>query len=389
MRKLVLITSFALAVFGCGKEETIEHITHKVVRGISVEKVQPVEMVSKERFSGRVIPSDSVFLSPKVVGYIRAIRVKVGDRVRKGQVLAVLESSTIKPDVEKARAGLKEIEHALEEVKSAEREVNEHIKTAKANLELARKTYERFKKLKEAEAVSKQRFDEVETAYRAAEAQYEAALAKRDEVEAKRKQLIAKRKQVMADLKKASAYLSYTYLRSPVNGYVLKKLLDRGNLASPKTPVFEIGSEPLKVYASIDESFYGKVKVGDTVMVRVGKSVVSGTVTEVERASDPVSHKFGIKVEVKGVKVLPGSYAEVVLKEKPGEVFLVPKSAVYRVGALEYLFVVDSNNIAHLRLVKTGKEMDGKVEVLSGIRKGERIAVSGVENLFDGAKVKE
>jgi len=389
MRKFLLIVPLAL-IISCGKGKAPEQIKHKVVKGISVEKVQPVESLAKETFSGTVICEDSIYLSPKVMGYIKSINVKVGDKVKKGQVLAILESSTIRPDVVKAKAGLKEIEHALEEINSAEKEVNEHIKAAKANLELAEKTYNRFKKLLDEEAVSKQRFDEVETAYKAAKAQYMAAVAKKEEVEAKRKQLLSRKQQIMADLSKASAYLSYTYLKSPVNGYVLKRLIDKGNLASPKTPIFEIGSEPLKVYASIDESYFGKVKVGDNVSLDINGRKLKGKVIEVERSADPITHKFGIKVRIQdSSNIMPGSYAEISMKGKLRKTIFVPESAIYRVGSLEYVFVIDESNVAHLRLVKTGKIVDGKVQILSGIRKGERIAVSGIENLTDGAKVEE
>ncbi len=389
MRKFLLIVPLALIV-ACGKGNAPEQIKHKTVKGVSVEKVKPLESTVKEVFSGTVICSDSIYLSPKVVGYIKEIKVKVGERVKKGEILAVLESSTIRPDVRKAKAGLKEIEHALEEIDSAKKEVEEHIKAARANLELAEKTYRRFKKLLDEEAVSKQRFDEVETAYKAAKSQYEAALAKKEEIEAKRKQLISKKEQVLADLSKASAYLAYTYLKSPVNGYVLKRMMDKGNLASPQTPVFEVGSEPLEAYVQVDESYSGRIKTGDILDVRINNRIFKGKVVEVERSADPVTHKFGVKIRIlKPSNIMPGSYAEVILEKGTAKSFLVPRDAIYRVGALEYLFVVDESGIAHLRLVKTGKTVDGKVQILSGVLKGEKVAVSGIENLVDGAKIEE
>jgi len=386
IRRASLLVALFIVAASCGKEKVAEPVKVKAVSGVRLERVVPVSVVEEESFSGFVIPNQDVFISPKVVGYLVEVKVKVGDRVKKGEVLAVIDSSDIRPDVERARAGLREIEEALKEVDRALKEVEARKRAALANYELAKKTYERFKRLLEAEAVSKQRFDEVEAQFKAAKANLEAVRAKEAEVKQKKNVLLAKRGEVLASLKKAKAFLSYTELKSPVDGIVLQKLVDKGNLVSPQTPVFKVGSYPLKVRAFIDNSYAGSVKVGSKVKVIVKGREYEGKVVEIDRSSDPVSHKFGIKVMVEGLKEPPGTYAVVKIPKKKVTVLTVPKSAIYRVGAVEYVFVV-KDGIAHLRMVKTGESVGDKVEILSGLLPGESIAVTNVDKLADGARV--
>ncbi len=385
-KRAVLALTLLLLTASCGTEEKAEPLKVKTVSGVKVEAVRVVPFTRSSTFSGTVIPDKEIYLSPKVVGYLIEVKTEAGEKVRKGQVLALTDSSDIKPDVEKAKAGLKEIDAALKELERALQEVKARKKAAEANYQLAEKTYNRFRKLFEAEAVSKQKFDEVEAQFKAAKANLEAVNAKEAQILAKKKVLLAKKQQVEASLKKAKAYLSYTELRSPANGVVLQKLMDKGNLVSPQTPVFKIGSFPLKVRAYIDDIYSGKVTVGTNVKVKVQGREFTGKVVEVDGSSDPVTHKFGVKILVENLNAIPGTYAVVEIPSLKGEAVAVPKSAIYRVGAVEYVFVVE-DGIAHLRIIKTGEEVGNSVIVLSGLHPGEKIAVSKVEELVDGAKV--
>lgn len=386
-RALVALTVL-IALSSCGaKEEKAEPVKVKTVSGVEVKPVESIEFVRKATFSGTVIPKQEIFTSPKVVGYLIEERAEAGQRVRKGQILAVIDSSDIRPDVERAKAALKEIEAAQKELDRALEEVEANKKAAEANYSFAERTYRRFKALLEGEAISKQKFDEVKTKYEAAKAQLEAVKAKEKQILEKKRELRAKREQVIASLKKAKAYLSYTYIKSPVDGIVLQKLVDKGNLVSPQTPVYKIGSLPFRVRAYIDNVYADKIRVGSEVIVKVKGESYRGKVVEVDQSADPISHKFGVKVETeKPLTAIPGTYAVVEFPSVKVETLAVPKSAIYRVGALEFVFVIE-NGVAHLRPVKTGESFGDMVVILSGLHKGEKIAVSKVNNLVDGARV--
>ncbi|WP_163328406.1 efflux RND transporter periplasmic adaptor subunit [Desulfurobacterium thermolithotrophum] len=387
IKKLFLTIALLVFISSCDREENVQHVEIKTVHGVKVSNVETIKIEKKDSFSGTVIPDKQIRVSPKVIGYLKEIKVKVGDRVRKGEILAVIDSSEIKPDVKKAKAALKEVEAALREIDKAMEEVKALKSAAKANYDFTQRTYVRFKRLYESEAVSKQKFDEIKTKLEEAKSKLKAIEAKEAQLLEKKKGLLAKKEQVKAELSKASAFLSYTYLKSPIDGIVLKKLVDNGNLIFPQTSVFQLGSYPLRVHAFIDSSYAGKVKVGETLPVKLKNKVIMGKVTEVDESADPVSHKFGIKVDIGSPKgVIPGDYAVVEIPTVKVSEIVIPISAVYRIGAIEYVFVI-KDGIANLRVIKTGKRIGNKVIVLSGLHEGEKIAVSGVENLCDGARV--
>ncbi len=385
-KRAAIAVALLLLAASCGTGERAKPVKVKTVSGVKSEPAQVISITRSITFSGTVIPDKEVYLSPKVMGYLIKLNAKSGDRVKKGEVLGLIDSSDIKPDVEKARAGLKEIKAALNEIDKALEEVEARKRAAEANYQLAEKTFARFKKLLQAEAVSKQKFDEVSAQYQSAKANLEAVKAKEEQILAKKKVLLAKKQQVEASLRKAKAYLSYTELRSPINGIVLQRLVDKGNLVSPQTPVFKLGSFPLKVKASVDEIYAKRIRIGTPVKVRIQGREYAGRVVEVDRSSDPVTHKFGIKVLVNGLSAIPGTYAVVEIPSLESKVVVVPKTAIYRVGAIEYVFVV-KNGVASLRIVKTGETIGNKVVILSGLHPGEKVAVTKVEDLVDGARV--
>ena len=387
-KRTAIALALLVALSSCGaKEEKAEPVKVKKVSGVQTKPVEVVKFVRKATFSATVIPKEEIFSSPKVVGYLIQEKVKTGQRVKKGEVLAVIDSSDIKPDVDKAKAALREIDAAQRELNKALEEVRANKRAAEANYSFAKRTYERFKALLEGEAISKQKFDQVKTQYEAAKAQLEAVKAKEKQILERKKELKAKEEQILASLKKAKAFLSYTYLKSPVDGIILQKLVDKGNLVSPQTPVYKIGSFPFRVRAFIDNVYSDKIGIGSKVIVRIKGKEYSGKVVEIDKSADPISHKFGVKVETEEpIKAIPGTYAVVEFPSVKVESLAVPKSAIYRVGALEFVFVVESG-VAHLRPVKTGETFGDMVIILSGLHKGEKIAVSNVNKLVDGARV--
>jgi len=388
IKKLLLSMTVLVLLVSCGQKEETGAIPlePKIILGIEIARVKSIRVEKVDTFSGTVIPNDQVMISPKVVGYLKDVKVRPGDKVKRGQVLATIENSDIRPDVEKARAGLKEIEAALNEIERAVEEVQALKSAAQANYELANKTFERFKELYEANATSSQQFDEVKAKLEEARAHLKAVKAKEAQLLERKKALLAKKEQIEADLSKAKVYLGYTYVKSPVNGIVLRKLVDRGNLVSPQTPILAIGSYPLRVRAYIDNSYFRKIKVGNTLKVRINGKTYLGRVSEIDKSADPLSHKFGIKIDVGYANILPGSYAVVEVPIKKERALIIPASALYRVGSLEYVFVIKDGR-AELRLIKTGKKIGDKYVVLSGLKEGEKIATSNLESLRDGARV--
>ena len=384
MARLIL-TIVLITLASCG-EKHVKSLNFKTISGVKPVKVMIGNETSYVPFFGTVISNKTIMVNPKVIGYLKSTRAKVGETVRKGQTLAVIDSSDIMPDVKRAKAGLSEINSALKEVNEALNEVKANKAAVLAKYKLASITYKRFKKLLDADAVSKQRFDEVRTRYEASRDMVKAVNAKEAQVVQKRNELLAKKRQVEAGLSKAKAFLSYTVLKSPVDGVILKRMVDVGNLVSPRVSVYEIGSYPLKVLAFVDAEFRDRIRLGETLKVSIDGKLYSGRVCEMNRSADPVSHKFGVKLLINGKEAMPGTYAQVLIPTRSSSYILVPKSTIYNFGSLSYVFVI-RNGTAHLCLVKTGKSKGNLVSIVSGLHDNDTIASSNVGKLFDGARV--
>ncbi|NPA58689.1 MAG: efflux RND transporter periplasmic adaptor subunit [Aquificae bacterium] len=353
-----------------------EEEAKKVVK-LPTMVVEPTKIGETYQVDGSVVSNNNAKVSTKLMARIIQINVKEGDFVRKGQLLAVLDDSEIKQNIKEAYAGLEELAKAREEALSG-------LKAAEAGYEFARRTYERFKNLYEENAVSKQQLEEIETKMIGAKAQVDA-------IKAKLKQLDAKEKQVKAKLKYAEIMQGYAYVKAPFEGVVIKKMNDVGDMAAPGMPIFIIGDQNLKFMSMIDESLINKVNVGDTVEIdieTIGKRY-KAEIVEKSNSIDPMSRTFMVKARLPQDKELkPGMYGKLKVQIGEGEKIYIPKTAVVKWGQLNAVYVVDEEGIAHLTFVKLGEEVDGKVEVLSGLKPGMVIVASEAEKACEGCKVR-
>ncbi|WP_029522560.1 efflux RND transporter periplasmic adaptor subunit [Persephonella sp. KM09-Lau-8] len=353
-----------------------EEEAKKVVQ-VPTMVVQPQEVGQVYQVDGSVISNNTAKVATKLMAKILKINVKEGDFVKKGQLLAVLDDSEINQNIKEAYAGLEELAKAREEA-------NAGLKAAQAGYEFAKRTYERFKNLYKENAISKQQFEEIETKMIGAKAQVDA-------IKAKLKQLDAKEKQVRAKLKYAQIMKDYAYVKAPFDGVIIKKMNDVGDMAAPGMPIFIIGDKNLKFMSMIDESLINKVNIGDEITVSVetiGKTY-KAKVVEKSNSIDPMNRTFTIKAELPHDPDLkPGMYGKVKIPVSKEEKILIPKTAIFHWGQLDAVYKVDKDGIAHIAFVKLGDEIDGKVEVISGLKPGDVIVAEEVEKACEGCKVR-
>lgn len=120
--------------------------------------------------------------------------------------------------------------------------------------------------------------------------------------------------------------------------------------------------------------------------VRLAK-VIEGTVSEISPVADPVSRTFRVKLDLPPAEGLrTGQFGRVSVPVAEVKLLLVPQSAVLKRGQMELVFVAQ-NGKAALRLVKTGKKHEGRVEILSGIEEGEQVILGQGAKLTDGQPV--
>lgn len=349
----------------------------KLVKGLPVMTVEPTEVIETYKVDGTVMSNNNAKVSTKIMAKVKEIYVKEGDRVSKGQLLAVLDTEDIDQQIKEAKAGLEEIDKAKKEVLAG-------LKGARTGYQFAKKTYERFKKLYEARAIPRQKLDEIETKMIGAKSQL-------DMLNAKLEQIKAKEKQIKAKLKYAEVMKGYAFVYSPFDGLVIKKMANIGDMAAPGMPLFIIGDKNLRFFSQIDEQLFDKVNIGDELKIEIPTlhKELTGTVVEKSNSIDPMNRSFSVKLEIPYEEgISNGMYGKLYIPVKSEEKIVIPKSALVKWGQLRGVYVIDKNGLLHLTFVKIGEEKEDKVEILSGLKVGDKIVASQVEKACDGCRIK-
>jgi RND family efflux transporter MFP subunit len=249
--------------------------------------------------------------------------------------------------------------------------------------------------LLERRSVSQQEFDEVRAKHRVAEAEADRAEKMLQTMEAKKRQALARIDQAKADISSARIYAGYTKITSPIDGIVTSRQTDIGQMAAPGAPLLTVeDSTRYRLEATVEESRIAGVKLNQQVTAVIdalGDQAIEGRVAEIVPASDPSSRSFTVKIDLPAdgqkLHLRSGLFGRARFPSGQKQALTIPRRAIVERGQLIGVFVVDDAGIARMRLVKTGKSFDDRVEILSGLGEGERIVTGGAQSLTDGSRV--
>jgi len=402
MRKIgVVISMIVLAstTISCGKKEeaVIEKTT--VIQGVKIETITLSPVEEEYEAVGTVRSKTTSVLSSKTVGNILAVLVGEGDRVRTGQLLIEIDDRDTRAQLQKAQSGLREVQDVQEEIDQNIRAAESTKEAAEAGRSLALATFNRYKALLEQKSVSPQEFDEVQAKLKVAEAEVDRAGRMLQALKAKKNQVLAKTEQAKADITSTQVYVGYSRILSPMNGIVISKQAEIGLLAAPGVPLLTLeDSLRYRLEVSVEDSMLRRVRVGMPVRVVIdalGPQELSSKVAEIVPASDPGSRSSTVKIDLWGEKeksVSPpdlrsGLYGRARFSVGQRQAIQVPQKAILQKGQLVGVLIVDPSNTVQMRLIKTGKPYADRVEVLAGIKDGDRIIVEGLEKVKEGDRV--
>ena len=344
---------------GCSSEPQPAAAAPEVVHNVSVLPVQRADVPDLLEAVGTVRAAQTSQLASQMAGSIVEIRVHEGDRVRRGQVLAVVDDA-------QPRA-------ALDQATAVENAAGQELAASDSDLALAQSTLQRYQNLYDKKSVSPQEFDEVK-------ARYQAAVAHRDRTQ-------AGQAQAKAALAQAHTSFSYTRIVAPFDGVITEKKADPGTLASPGIPIFVIeGMGHYRLEATVNENDLRFVRMGQQVPVVVDalqNPELKGKVTQIVPAADPGSRSFLVKIELPSdAQLRSGLFGRAQFSRGQRSSFVIPRTAVMERGQLQGVYVLDQNKVAGLRYVTLGKTSGPQVEVLAGLQEGERfVAQPGVLDL--------
>lgn len=395
-----ITTTYLLAVVitillpGCGGESRGPEGKDSVREELSVgvEIVEFHEMETLLSAVGTVRSRVTADISSRVLGYVMAVRVKEGDRVRKGQLLTEIDSRESEVQLERARAALQEVESSAQELDQMILASESGLEAAQANASLAESTHNRFQELLTRKSVSQQEFDEVQARYRAASAEVRRAEEMLRSVEARKLQLQARIDQARAQLASAQIHKGYSQVTSPMSGLVTSKQVELGQLASPGSVLFTIEDEKnYRLEANVEESRIRYITEGDAMAVHVDAlgTDLEGKVTEIVPTSDPGSRSFTVKIDLPPNSMLrSGLFGRARFSGGTSRTLTLPADSILQRGQLSGVYLVDSDQTVRFQLVKTGKQIDQRIEILSGLDQGDRVIVGPVGKLEEGDPVR-
>jgi len=285
-------------------------------------------------------------VASKLLAKVVAVNAQAGQQVKAGDVLVRLDDADLRAQLGQAEAV---------------------VAAAQAAREQAQRDFDRIKDLYERDHASKTEYDRVETALKSAVAELERA------------------EQFRAQ---AQTLLSYATIRSPIDGRVVEKHVEVGDTAQPGQVLVTLyNPERMQLVASVRESLTQRLAVGQTIGVRIdalGKAC-EGQVSEIVPEAQSASRTFTVKVTGPCPPgVYSGMFGRLMIPLDEQEVLVIPQAAVQRVGQLDIVEVAEPSPAAgtdqsptlRRRVVRLGQTHGELVEVLSGLRAGEEVAVA-------------
>ena len=305
MRKnmdVISMVFLAIMITSCGKKEEAVIEKPTTVQGVKIETIKLSPVTEEYEAVGTVRSKTTSVLSSKTVGNILAVHVREGDRVRIGQLLIEIDDRDTRAQLQKAQAGLREVQDAQEEIDQNIRAAESAREAAEAGRSLAPATFKRYNALLEQKSVSPQEFDEVQAKLKVAEAEVDRAGRMLQALMAKKSQVLAKTEQVKADITSAQVYVGYSRILSPINGIVTSKQAEIGLLAAPGVPLLTLeDNSRYRLEVSVEDSMLKKIRLDTPVRISIdalGPQEFSSRVTEIVPASDPGSRSSTVKIDL-------------------------------------------------------------------------------------------
>jgi RND family efflux transporter MFP subunit len=333
---------------------------------------------------GNLIGAATVQVVPRLNGRLASVAVKLGDPVRRGQMIAKVEDSEIQEQVRQAAAAYQVAEAT--------------IRQRAADLKLAQTNRDRSKSLFDRQLLPQQTYDDTEARYQAALAQTDLASAQFEQAKAR--------------LDELKITLANTIIASPVDGFVGKRFLDPGAFVGPNSPVASVVDiRTVRMVANLVEKDSKRVPAGTSAQVEVDAfpgEKFSGRVSRVAPVFDPATRTAEMEIEIPNgnYRLKPGMYARVVLTvDSRPNALTVPRNALVDVDGKAGVFIAAPAGSGRSSQGTSGQGRDGAapaqpaqpaqqsapalvakfIPVQTGIRDGERVEITA--GLEDGARV--
>jgi RND family efflux transporter MFP subunit len=302
-----------------------------------VVPVRVVRLPLAESAVGTIRAVHETSIGSRLLARVVEVNLKAGQQVKASDVLVRLDDTDLQARLQQAKAAVTGAEAA---------------RAQEANDEA------RYAKLAETKAISRQEYEKAVRRVQAADADLKRAREAVNEVQ---------------------AVLEWATIRSPLDGTVVDKKVDVGDMVTPGQMLVTLyDPKRMQLVASVRESLTRRLQVGQQIGVQIEglNKQCFGTVSEIVPEAQSASRAFQVKVTGPCPDgIYSGMFGRIYIPLDEEEVLVVPRRAVRKVGQLELVDVV-ANGIASRRSIRTGRTLDDDIEVLSGLRADEQVAVT-------------
>jgi HlyD family secretion protein len=387
---------------GCSKAEKAKE-PEVSVQTTPAEKKDISQIVTVEAV---IFPVQQATVAPKITSSIKQFLVQRGAKVKKGQLLAVLENADLSAAAEASKGDFDQAEAAYtttvgsalpQQIQKAELDAA----SAKSAFDAQQKVFDSRKDLFQKGAIARRELDTAEVALVAARSQNEQAQRQLADLQRMGKQQalkLAEGQKLSAQGKYlgAKAQLSYSEIRSPIDGVVTDRPLYVGDLATANQPLLTVMNiSKLIAKGHLPQSEAAQLKVGNAAEIKVPgvEEPIEGKVTLVSPALDPGSTTLEVWVEARkpNAALRPGITVQAEMTAKTDkDVVVVPVAAVFKnpEGGGDYVLLAGTDEKAHLKKVRVGIRNGESAEIVSGIKEGDPVITTGGYAVPDGTKIK-
>jgi RND family efflux transporter MFP subunit len=361
--KVISVVLLAGLSAGCAGDQKAAEPARETLRNVRVITVATVTTPDWSEAVGTVRAEQTSTLSAPAVGTVLQVLAREGDKVERGQVLIVI-------DDRQPRA-------ALASARAATLAAEQQIAAAAADHSLATATLKRYDDLRQKRSVSPQEYDEVKARAEGAAARLEMSRAARS--------------QARAAVAEAEAGFEHTRVRAPFAGMVTERRVDPGALAAPGVPLMVVeDTRRFRLEAQIDESELQYLRAGDEAPVDVEAvgAKLTAKIVQVVPGADPNTRTLTVKAQLPAdARLHSGLFGRLRFARGHREALLAPRSAVVERGQLRGVFVLGSDRVAALQYVSLGRTFDDQVEVLGGLKPGDRVVAEPGAREIAGKKI--
>jgi multidrug efflux pump subunit AcrA (membrane-fusion protein) len=407
--RLIPAIVIILLMAGCGDSKAIME-TQKASPAKGKKVPVEVAVVRKQNLqrylegTGSFFPQEEVRVSSQVAGEIVNYLAEEGDRVKKGQLLAVIDEHDYRLQVETAEARFKEARAVLEKLLKGPREqeidaARAAVEEARAELVNAGKEYKRKQELFSDHMVSEQQLDQAQARAKIAQARLKSAEenlklllagSREEDITAAQARVTA----LEAALSLARKRLKDTRITSPIEGVVRERDISAGEYVKVGQVLFVIiQTDPLKLVLDVPERFAGQLKPGLRVEVKLDAypdRVFGGEVSLISPNVAQETRTIRVEARISNREGLlkPGFFGHTRLLTRSEEVLVIPKEALIKeAGVGVYHVFVVKNDTAQYREVIPGQSQGNLQEVTRGLAEGEMVITSGYVGLHTGTPV--